>query len=329
MKLETELNALDLALRAEAIDGFVPAKVHDIHAHVLEPSGYVPSTLGAHLQGLTISPASYRAAMELILPGRVTEALFFPFPSRQHDRLAVNRWMYAEIADQPESFQAGGLAIVAPTDDPRSTEEAMAAGICRGLKPYHFYVGRADTSQVALEEFAPEWMWQQCDRHGAIMMIHLMRDASVSDPVNRDSLLRLSEKYPNCQAVLAHVARSFNHRTVRGLSALAHRPNICVDTSAITESEGMRFALEVLGPGRVLYGSDYPISHLRGRCVTTGNQMLWLYAEENKAPEMTYIGIESLLSLREACRQVGLGQADVRRIFRDNAIALQARFHAQ
>lgn len=327
MKLETELNPVDLALRAEAIDGFVPEKVCDIHAHVLEPSGYGPSTLAAHLQGRTISPSSYRAAMELILPGRLTEALFFPFPSRQHDRPAVNRWMYDEIAKQAPPFQAGGLAIVSPTDDPGPTEEAMAAGHCRGLKPYHFYVNRADTSQVALEEFVPEWMWQQCDRHGAILMIHLMRDASVSDPVNRESLLRLSEKYPNCQAVLAHVARSFNHRTVRGLSALAKLPNICVDTSAITESEGMRFALEVLGPDRVLYGSDYPISHLRGRCVTTGNQMLWLYAEENKAPEMTFIGIESLLSLRSACTQLGLGKPDVQRIFRDNALAVQARFH--
>jgi glutamate-1-semialdehyde 2,1-aminomutase len=329
MKLETQLNAVDLALRTEAIDGFVPAKVCDIHAHVLEPTGYAPESLGPHLRGLTISPASYRAAMELILPGRITEALFFPFPSRKHDRPAVNRWMYAESARQAAPFKAGAIAIVSPTDDPGPTEEAMAAGVCHGLKPYHFYVDRADTSQVALEEFAPEWMWRQCDRHGAILMLHLMRDASVSDPVNRGSLLWLSEKYPNCQAVLAHVARSFNHRTVRGLRALADRPNICVDTSAITESEGMRFALDVIGPGRVLYGSDYPISHLRGRCVTTGNQMLWLYAEENKAPGMTYIGIESLLSLREACRQVGLGAADVQRIFRDNALALLARFHSR
>jgi len=329
MKIETGLNAVDVALLAEAIDGFLPTKVCDIHSHVLEPSGYVTSTLAAHLQGRTIGPASYREAMELILPGgRLAEALLFPFPSRDHDRPAINRWMYDEIATMPGSFAALGLAIVAPMDDPGVTEEAMTAGRCRGLKPYHFYVGRPDTSQVALEEFAPEWMWKQCDRHGAVLMLHLMRDAAVSDPVNRASLLRLSEKYPNCQAVLAHVARSFNHRTARGLSALANRPNVCVDTSAITESEGMRCALEVLGPGRVLYGSDYPISHLRGRCVTTGNQMLWLYAEENKAPEMTLIGIESLLSLRTACSQVGLGKADIKRIFRDNALDVLARFRA-
>lgn len=329
MKIETELNSVDTLLLAEAIDGFLPSKVCDIHAHVMEPSGYAPATLGPHLNGRTITPANYRGAMESILPdGRLTEALVFPFPARQHDRAAVNRWMYEEIATLSDSFPTHGLAIVSPADDPGPSEEAMAAGCCRGLKPYHLYVGRADTSQVTLEEFAPEWMWQQCDRHGAVLMLHLMRDAAVSDPVNRESLLRLSEKYPNCQAILAHVARSFNHRTARGLGALAKRPNVCVDTSAITESEGIRLALDVLGPGRVLYGSDYPISHLRGRCVTVGNQMLWVYAEENNAPAMTLIGIEALMALRTACTQVGLGKNDIQRIFRENALAVLGCFRA-
>ena len=329
MKIETELTAVDKLLLAEATDGFLPAQICDIHAHVMEPSGYAPTTLGPHLNGWTISPSVYRAAMELILPaGRLTGAVYFPMPARQHDRPAVNRWMYQEIATQPGSFFARGLAVVGPNDDPEVTEAAMAAGRCHGLKPYHFYAGLPDTTQVTVEEIAPEWMWRQCDRHGALLMLHIMRDAAVADPLNQEALLRLTAKYPNCQLVLAHIARSFNHRNARGLRTLAGRPNVWVDTSAITESEGMRLALEVLGPGRVLYGSDYPISHLRGRCVTVGNQMLWLYAEENKAPHMTLVGIESLLALRTACGQVGLGRDDIQRVFRDNALALLGSFHA-
>ncbi len=328
MKIETEINSVDRILLAEVSEGFLPDEVFDIHAHVMEPSSYAPTTLGAHLNGWTISPARYREAMELVLPGRrLTGALFFPFPARDHDRSAINRWMYEELAKQPASFHARGLALVSPTDDPRPLEEAMADGRCVGLKTYHYYTGRADTSQVAVEEFTPEWMWRLCHQHGAILMIHLMRDAAVSDPENRDSLLRLSERYPNCQVILAHVARSFNHRTARGLRALAHRPNIYVDTSAIAESENIRLALEVLGPQRVLYGSDYPISHVRGRCVTVGDQMLWLYAEENKAPAMTLVAIESLIALRFACTQLGLRTKEVRGIFRDNALAVLGLYH--
>ena len=329
MKIETELNAVDALLLAEAVDGFLPESIFDIHAHVVEPTGYAPTTLGAHLNGRTISPASYRKALEAILPGRrLTGALLFPFPAREHDRAAINRWMYDAIAGMPGGFDVRGLAIAAPHDEPGPVAQAMADGRCVGIKPYHFYAGRPDTSQVALDDFAPEWMWRLCDRHGAILMLHLMRDAAVSDPGNRETLLRMSEKYPGCQVILAHVARSFNHRTARGLRALADRPNICVDTSAITEPEAIRLAIDVLGPRRVLYGSDYPISHMRGRCVTVGNQMLWLYAEENRAPAMTLVGIESLLALRAACGQAGLGKDDVQHIFRDNALAVLEFFHA-
>jgi glutamate-1-semialdehyde 2,1-aminomutase len=329
MKIETELTPTDKILLAEAVDGFVPASVVDIHAHVMEPRSYAPTTLGEHLNGRTIGPVEYRRAMELILPGdRLKEALLFPFPARDHDRAAINHWLYDRIAAESvaSSFRSRALAIVAPGDDPAPLAAAMADGRCAGLKPYHFYAWPGDTSQVGVEDFAPEWMWRLCDRHGAILMLHLMRDESVSDAGNREALLRLTAKYPGCQAVLAHVARSFNHRTSRGLRALVDRSNVWVDTSAITESESIRAAIELLGPGRVLYGSDYPISHLRGRCVTAGNQFHWFYADDTKPTAMTLVGIESLLALRTACTQAGLRSNDVQAIFRDNAYALLRRF---
>ncbi|MDB6170608.1 MAG: kat [Verrucomicrobia bacterium] len=327
MIIETELNAGDRLLLAEATEGFLPAEIVDIHVHVMEPSSYAPATLGPHLNQRTITPESYREAMEMILPGgRLKEALYFPFPARDHDRTAINRWMYGRIAGQGGPVRGRGLAIAGPRDDPGPIAEAMADGRCVGLKPYHLYAKAGDTSQAALEEFAPEWMWRMCDRHGAILMLHLVRTEAVSDAGNREALLRLGAKYPHCQVVLAHVARAFNHRTARGLQALAGLPNMWVDTSAIAESEGIRTAIEILGPGRVIYGSDYPISHLRGRCVTVGNQFLWLYAEESKAPGMTLVGIESLLALRGACRQLNLGRAEIEGIFRGNAQRILAEY---
>lgn len=328
MKIETELNATDSVLLSEAVDGFVPDEVFDFHAHVMEPSSYAPTTLGPHLNGRTVAPLDYARGMGLILPGgRLREALLFPFPAREHERPAVNRWMFGEIERLPDSLRAHGLAIVSPHDQPDEIAAAMAAGRCAGLKPYHFYAWPGDTSQVGVEDFAPEWMWRLCHRHGAVLMLHLMRDGAVADPGNAEALVRLSEKYPECQTVLAHVGRSFNHRTSRGLARLKDLPNIWVDMSAVTEPESMRAAIEILGPHRVLYGSDYPISHLRGRCVTVGDQFLWLYAEESKAPKMTLVGIESLRALRTACTEAGLGRADVQGIFRDNGHAVLRRFH--
>jgi glutamate-1-semialdehyde 2,1-aminomutase len=78
----------------------------------------------------------------------------------------------------------------------------------------------------------------------------------------------------------------------------------------------------VLGVDRVLYGSDYPISHVRGRCVTAGDSFQWIYGEEMNNPRMTLVGIESLLSHRQAAEDLGLSRTDIEKLFFANARAL-------
>lgn len=323
MKLETELTAVDRELLAEATEGFVPERVFDFHAHVLHPDFYPPEFLAAALKGKTIGFPDYAGAVQQLLPGRRLEgALLFPYTTRRNDRPGVNRWMFADLQAAAAGRALASLALVAPGDDQAMLEEWLAAGLCRGLKPYHLFAGPGDTTQSAVEDYAPEWMWRLCDRHGAVLMLHLVKDAASLAEANRDDLLRLAARYPGCRAILAHAGRAFNHRTARGLAALAGLPNIYVDTSAITEAEPFKIALDVLGVDRVLFGTDYPISHFRGRCVTAGNSFQWIYAEEMRNPAMTLIGIESLLSLRQACEQLGLGRGDIERLFLGNARAV-------
>ena len=100
-----------------------------------------------------------------------------------------------------------------------------------------------------------------------------------------------------------------------------------VDTSAVAESEAFRAALEILGPRRILFGADYPVSEIRGRCVSTGSLFFWLRPEllrpDVVAPtstDMTLVGIESLLCLREACEDTGLNRGDIEDIFLKNAL---------
>jgi glutamate-1-semialdehyde 2,1-aminomutase len=327
VNIVTALTPLDRQLLDEAIAGFVPDTVTDIHAHVVEPSGYDPKTLGAHLDGLTLSPATYRAAMDLLLPrSKLAQALLFPFPARKHDRGMINRWMYEQLEAEPRTFPDRGLAIAGPRDDPAPIETALAAGRCVGIKSYHTYAGVADSSQVGIEDFTPEWMWRLCDLHNAILMLHIMRDQAIAEPGNQETLRRLGQKYPRCQVVLAHIARSFNSRTARGLRAVVDLPNMWVDTSAIAETETFRTALDILGPGRIMFGSDYPISHLRGRCVTLGDQFHWIHPADEKPNAMTLVGIESLRALRAACEQARISKADIARIFHGNAQDLLGRF---
>jgi len=324
MDTERILSPSDHNLLNEAVEGFVPERLFDMHGHLHAVEFCVRDGLPPYLQR-NIDLQTYRNAMELLFPGRRLEgALLFPFPIRECERVGLNSWMFSELRSQKsDGFQ--GLALAAPNDDPKVFERWMHEGTALGLKPYHYYSGVQDTLQAHVETFVVEWMWELCDQYEGILMIHLMRDAGVSDPGNQEALERLCEKYPRCKVILAHIARSFNFRTARGLKKLAKLPNVWVDTSSITEAEGIRIALDLLGPKRVLFGSDYPVSHLRGHCATAGATFHWFYGDEIKDSGVTLVGIDSLLSLRHACEDVGLSRTDVDDIFFGNAKSLLPR----
>ena len=329
MKLETELTSIDRDLIAAATEGFVPARVIDFHAHVVHPDFYVAEFISPALRGKIIDFSAYIAAIQQFLPQRsIDGALVFPYPTRRDDRPGVNRWMFADLKVAAKTHAVAGLALVGPGDDQALIAEWFTAGQCVGLKPYHLFAKPGDTLQCGVEEYAPEWMWRLCDQHRGILMLHLVKDAAALHPDNQEALLRLAQKYPACQVILAHAGRSFNHRNTRGLAALAGLANIFVDTSAITEAESLKIALATLGPARVFFGTDYPVCHFRGRCVTAGNSAQWIYADDLGNPAMTLVGIESLLSLRRAAEDLGLNAADIQHIFYDNAQAM-LRFGAR
>jgi glutamate-1-semialdehyde 2,1-aminomutase len=174
-------------------------------------------------------------------------------------------------------------------------------------------------------------MWKVCHEIDGVLMLHIMRSKGIADPDNLESIERLCREYPRCRLVLAHVARSFNYRNARSaLRKLEPLDNVVVDTSAVTEAEAMRVALDALGPRRVLFGSDYMVSELRGKCFTMGDGFSWLYTDNLPSPAVTMfessalVGVESLLCLREAFEVGGFNAADARDVFRNNALRLLA-----
>ncbi|MBI5773856.1 MAG: aminotransferase class III-fold pyridoxal phosphate-dependent enzyme [Verrucomicrobia bacterium] len=332
IRLVTELTAADRALVVRAVEGFVPEEVFDVHAHLFHTRHFAAGKRPAFLPANTpFGLAEYRAALARWLPGRKVEGLFFGYPSASNDRAGENNFLAAEIDPLRDRTNARALALVAPQDDPAATRRFVNEHRFGGLKPYRLYAPFADTTQARIEDFTPRWMWQLCHDMDGVLMLHIMRREGIADADNLEALRRLCREFPRCRLVLAHVARSFNYRNaLDGLKKIADLDNVVVDTSAVTETQAFRCALEVLGPRRVLFGSDYMVSELRGKCLTQGDGFSWLYADELPSPAVTQfenfslVGIESLLCLREACEIVGLNDADARDIFRDNALRLLA-----
>lgn len=327
-QLVTRLNDSDRQLAARALDDFVPDSVFDAHAHLFHARhfgrahrpGFVEAERGYSL-------SDYQQALARWMPGRRVEGLFFGFPSPDNDRAGENAWLSEQVGPAAAAGNSRALVLAAPQDDAGAVQRLCEGGSFVGIKPYRLYAPVADTREATIESFAAEWMWQLCHEIEGVLMLHIMRAGGITDPHNVETLRRLCMRYPRCRVVLAHVARSFHYRHARdGLWAVADLENVVVDTSAITHAGAFAAALKILGPERVLWGSDFPVSEFRGACFSHGDGFTWVYADDESARELTVfgsytlVGIESLLCLREACAEGGLTPGQVEGLFRGNAL---------
>ena len=308
-------------------EGFVPDRLFDLHAHLLLPKHFSLSTYPGYLKDQEVQGGDvFRKASEDFFGQRKWSGLFFGFPAKNNDLLGINKWVHDEVSSLKNDSEA--LMLCSPDADPVEVTAGLESGKFSGIKPYHVYAPSEITDQVPIEAFAPEWMWEACHTTNSVMMLHIMKDGGISDPENQAALRRLLLKYPNCHLVLAHIARSFNYRCARGnLRWLDEFRNVWLDTSAITETETFRIALQELGAARVCYGSDFPISHIRGKSMTVGGPPRWFYGydTEYSPSEMPLVGVESLRCLREACDDAGLGEEDLKCIFETNSLRVLRR----
>lgn len=327
MKYIDTLTPRDLKLAAAASEGFLPAEIYDIHTHPYHADHFPPGDW-AFLNGKTsLGCVEHRTALQRYMPARTIHGLYFGMPRKKADRPTMNAWVAGEVR-QHGSTLSRALMVASPTDDQAEVAAALRSGQFCGLKVYHCYSDRADTMNATVEEFAPEWMWELLHEVRGVLLLHIVRDGAMEDAGNQASLRRLCRAYPKMKLILAHVARSFSYRNARnGLHSLEDLDNVAVDTSAICEADAFRAALEILGPRRMLWGSDFSVSELYGRCVTTGGLFFWLHPEVVRPDyqaatntDMTLVGIESLLSLREACEDTGLTCGDIEDIFLHNAL---------
>ncbi len=302
-------------------DGFVPQELFDLHAHLVLPAHFPSLGLPAFLSSDDVLGAqSYEAAMGDFFGDRKWQGLFFGFPAKGNDLGGINQWMHDEVKSLSNGSEA--LLLCSPDSDQSAAVRQLEERRFSGIKPYHVYAPLAATEQAPIEDFAPEWMWEACHATKSVLMLHIMKDGGISDSENQSAIRRLLTKYPDCNLVLAHIARSFNYRCARGhLRWLDEFANVWLDTSAITETETFRIALQELGVSRMCYGSDFPISHIRGKSVTVSGPPRWYYGYETEySPNgMPLVGVESLRCLREACGDAALGTEDLRCLFETNA----------
>ena len=320
----------------EKLKEFVPGRIFDAHAHLYDVA-YLPEMATPGSIYAEYGPVADRAGYE-----RHQGALYAGIEKL---RLNVVSVPDGSMSDRPNGHRARcneflashlesnpcdvGAAIVLPDDTDEDIKNLLVHPNIRGLKCYHVMAGRKPTWQADIDEYLPESAWRVADEYGLCVTLHMVKDAALADPANNRIIREKAKKYPNAKLILAHAARGFAAWTVlEGVKGLSEFPNVYFDVSAICEPMPICAVLKESGPEKVLWGSDFPVSMIRGKCISIGAGFLWLETpllekQNSLTPEnVVFVGMENLSALKQACEILDLGRADVEDIFYNNAMRL-------
>ncbi len=318
----------DRELFERELDRFVPHAIFDAHGHWYRADHFAAGTMPGLVQsGPPVAGGdAFDEAMRLLIPNRQIEGLFFPFPHAGLDIDAANEFLYQELLRRPGSR---GQMLITPAQEPEFIRETVRRCGFVGLKCYHVYSSRQPTFESFIEEFLPESQVRVAHEEGLSITLHIVRARALADVANQQWIRRRCERYPNMRLILAHAARGFNpHHTMQGIEALRGLNNVWFDTSAVTDCGAVEAIIETLGHTRVLYGADFPVSHVRGRCVALGDSFFWLSADNTNLAvpyarlELGLVGHESLRTLKIAATSLKLTDSQVEDIFHRNATRL-------
>jgi glutamate-1-semialdehyde 2,1-aminomutase len=309
----------------------LPARLFDAHAHV-----YRTVDLGTPVPPLTVGGPAVAGAAEWRhhverLTGEATldGGLLFPFPVAGGDIVRANSFLIEQLRAAPD---CRGLLLAAPGMERTALKALLEQPGVVGFKPYHVFSRTTPTFDAPIGDYCPEWMWQEANERGGIVMLHLVRTAALADERNQRDLRALAQSHPRVKLVLAHAARGFHApNTARGLTALRGLDNIWFDASGICQPSALIAILREFGPRRLMWGSDFPVSERRGTCVTIGDGFAWIRPERcdefPTAPAVNPwpVGLENLRALLDAADEVGLNRDDLEDVFRCNAMRLTGR----
>jgi glutamate-1-semialdehyde 2,1-aminomutase len=305
----------------------LPDQLFDAHAHIYRVQDLRLEKSSHALPAVDIVSTEYwKKCLSKQLPDvTLAGGLFCPYPSPRCDIDAANSWLIDELKKHPRSR---GLLLISPKSDISKINTLLANSQIVGFKPYYFFAQGGIDPPPAVNDFLPEWAWQIAHEKKLVLLIHLVRDGALADEDNFQQLRTHCQNYSNATAILAHAGRGFHAaNTVKGISALSGLQNVYFDNSAICEPRGLVAILKEFGPTRLLWGSDFPISEMAGRCVSAGNGFVWLDSssiawEKQPTCAPATVGLESIRALKEAGEYFGLNKTDYQNIFCDNAMTL-------
>jgi len=340
------VTAFDQQVYDQQLRDFLPRKIIDVHTHAWRDRDFGRPPRAAKKEQRTVSwPAlvardnsieDLQETYRLMFPGKSVTPLIFTTVPRGNNLQRLNA--YAAQCVRRQNVPA--LIWSDPRWSAEELERRILAGGFVGAKSYLTMAPPyLPTNEIRCLDFFPPHQLAVHNRHGWAVMLHIPREGRLQDPVNLHQMLEIEREYPRLKLIIAHVGRAYcDHDVGNAFEVLAASKRMYFDFCANTNANVFAQLIRCVGPRRILFGSDLPITRMRMRRVTSGDHYVnWvpkgLYGDVSgdknmgevtgaAAAKLTFFLYEQILAFRQAARRTGLTTSDITDVFYRNAARL-------
>jgi len=335
-----EYKDIDRRFYEEKIADLLPPAFIDIHTHVW----LTHHNAGREDIGRTVTWPSLVAAENsiedlsetyriLFSDKKVTPLIFSSFLSRS-EKFSVGNG-YIDTVAKAANYPA--LLYTRPDWSSEVFEAELLKGSFCGAKVYLSLSDPAiSRNNITIFDFLPHHQLAVLNKHKKMVMLHVPRDKRIRDPLNVAQILTIAEKYPDVRVVIAHAGRAYCTEDIgNAFIELAKAPNLLFDISANTNNEVFVQLLEAVGPNRILFGSDLPITRMRMKRISENGKYINLVAKgmfgdistdpnmrevsAEESSKHTFFLYEEIAAMLDAANRCGLNKNDIESIFSTNS----------
>ncbi len=335
MPSSISLRPRDREIYEQRIRPWLPPAIIDAHAHVGLAEHWSPISpqRRAEIWAIEVAPTQswpdLRHVLGALFPDRESWALVFGYVYREVNVEKANEYVISGASERANLSRA--LFITRPEWSAERIEAALGQGFL-GIKPYPDLSPKG-MNDSSIYDFVPREHLEVLNAHKALMVLHLPRPGRIGDEDNIRELIEISTRYPDVRIIVAHIGRAYGlPNAMKGLPRLVSCGNLYFDTAANLNTEVFEFALKTLGPQRLLFGSDLPITIMRGVREHIGDKYInytdgdFSWNIKRRSPEeesrYTFFLYEELLALIAAVERLGMGREEMAQIMYGNAATL-------
>jgi predicted TIM-barrel fold metal-dependent hydrolase len=218
----------------------------------------------------------------------------------------------------------------------KTVRDALASGFC-GIKPYlNNSPEYIPAGEIRIFDFLPHEHLNIINELGLPVILHIARPGRLGDPVNIAQMMEIDGRYPDAKVIIAHVGRAYIEEDIgNAFKILKHSKNLMFDFSANTLDTAILGCIEAVGPRRVMFGSDMPITTMRMYRISEDGIYKnvvprGLYGDvsgdknmkESDEQNITLFLYEQLMAFRRAAERLRLNKNEISDIMFGNAARL-------